>query len=164
MESKVINLNPQIYPLDVIYAAAYVLLDRSYIFIDGNPNKVVKITLTPKEKKDDADNLAQEFNNLLITYAFYNKQSKKNSALRQIMMQAALLSAEKTAEGAEDADKAAPKNIELPEDIKDANFLEDPEGIAVPWEIKYKKSFLGKKLQKETGQTKTKNKKLRKKP
>ena len=136
MESKVINLNPKIYPLDVIYAAAYVLLDKSYIFIDGNPNKLIKIIITPKERKDGADKLAQEFNNLLVTYSFYNKQSKKTFALRQIMLQAALLSSEKPAEG---ADKTIQPDIELPAEVKNANFLEDPEGIAVPWEIKYKK-------------------------
>lgn len=133
-----VNINPCLFPLDVVYTAAYVLLDKYYILLDGDPKKSIRVILTPKEKNANLEKAKAEFNNELINYAFYKEQSKKNSALRQIMLRAALLSAEKTAEPAFQENEAAATDVCLPKEVKDADFLEDPEGIAVPWEAKYK--------------------------
>jgi len=40
-DSVLIPINPEIYPLDVIYTSAYVFIDRAYVIIDGNPKKEV---------------------------------------------------------------------------------------------------------------------------
>lgn len=133
-----VNINPCLFPLDVVYTAAYVLLDKYYILLDGDTKKSIRVILTPKEKNANLEKAKAEFNNELINYAFYKEQSKKNSALRQIMLQAALLSAEKTAEPVAQANEAIATDVGLPLKVKDADFLEDPEGIAVPWEVKYK--------------------------
>ncbi len=143
--SITVNINPKVYPLDVIYTAAYVLLDKYYILLDGDPKKNIKVILTPKENNANLEKAKAEFHNELINYAFYKEQSKKNSALRQIMLQAALLSAEKTAEPAAQANEAIATDAGLPLKVKDADFLKDPEGIAVPWEVKYKNKTKPKK-------------------
>jgi His-Xaa-Ser system protein HxsD len=130
-----VAINPKIYPLDVIYSAAYVFLDRAYILIDGSPEKEVIIELRLKEERKDLHNLEKignEFNNELLNYAFYKKQSEKNAPIRQAIMQRALLTSE-FSEGAGSAD-----------------LIEDPEGIAVPWEEKYGK-VLDRKDGKEQG-------------
>ena len=132
-----IDVNPKIYPLDVVYSAAYVFLDKYYLLLDGDPKKSIKVILTPKEKNANLEKAKAEFHNELITYAFYKEQSKKNSALRRAMLQAALLSSEETAEPEA---QASEREIDagLPPEVREADFLEDPEGIAVPWEVKYK--------------------------
>ncbi len=140
MGEVIIDINPKIYNLDVIYSAAYVLLDKYYILLDGDPKKNMKVTLTSKDPKGDISKIESEFHNQLITYAFYKEQSKKNAVLRQTMLQAALLSTEKPAESIVESNSSEEETeIMLPEDLKDADFLEDPEGIAIPWEEKYKK-------------------------
>ena len=45
-------LNSKIYPLDVIFSAAYVLTDKSYIIVDGDPKKELIIKIRPKLKLD----------------------------------------------------------------------------------------------------------------
>ena len=69
-----VSINPSIYPLDVIYSAAYVFLDRAYVFIDGDPQKNVVVELKPKDGKTDLETLGRELNNELLNYAVYKKQ------------------------------------------------------------------------------------------
>lgn len=143
MGSKIIDVNTEIYPLDVVYSVAYIFLDKYYIFLDGDPKKSIKVRLTAKDDKADIEEATAEFNNYLVTYSFYKKQSEKNSAIRQLMLQAALFPVEQSAQSIEQnkmEDEIG--KIELPEELKDADYLEDPEGIAIPWEVKYKKKKL----------------------
>lgn len=119
-----ITINPRIYPLDVVYSAAYVFLDRAYIVIDGDPKKEVVVELRLKEQDNNPYNLEKmgnDFNNELLSYAFYKKQAEKNAPVRQAIMQRALLTSE------------------LSEGIENTDSIDDPEGIAVPWEEKYGK-------------------------
>jgi His-Xaa-Ser system protein HxsD len=128
--SVTVFVNTSIYPLDVIYSASYVFLDRAYVLIDGDPKKAVTVKLLPKEKQDP-EKMGMEFNNELLNYSLYKKQSEKNAAIREAMLQRALLTAEFAPE--------AP-SVEIPEfEEADADFLEDPEGIAIPWEEKFGK-------------------------
>lgn len=137
MKTKVMEVNTSIYPLDVIYSVAYIFLDKYYISLDGDPKNIIRLSLTPKDKNLDSEKIESEVNNFLITYSFYKNQSSKNSSLRQMMLQAALFASEEV-ETAQDTNTK--EDIELPEELKDADYLEDPEGIAIPWEIKYKKN------------------------
>lgn len=130
-----ISVNPKIYPLDAIYSAAYVFLDKAYILLDGNPEEKITIELKPKEKHD-LEKLGREFNNELLNYAQYKKQAELNAPLRQILLQRALLTNDPSLQ-----DSAAKEDEDLGLDDldDDLDFLEDPEGIAIPWEEKYGK-------------------------
>lgn len=119
-EHITISVNPKIYPLDVIYSAAYVLMDKAYIILDGDPGKKVIAEIRPKGKYD-LIKLGREFNDELINYAVYKAQSEKNKGLREAFIQRALLT-----------------NLL---EVKEENYKEDPEGIAVPWEEKYGKKY-----------------------
>ncbi len=125
--SVLIYVNPEIYPLDVIYSAAYVFLDSCYILLDGDSKReiIVKLNLKNKMKTGRLYEFGKEFFNELLSYAFYKSQAEKNFAIRQAILQSALFTPE--------------------EDLKDTNddsddFIEDPEGIAIPWEEKYGKN------------------------
>lgn len=138
----IIEVNPKIYPLDVVYSAAYVLIDDYYILLDGDPKNKIKVVISSKKGKKNLKKAASEFNNQLLNYAFYKEQSKKNSNIRQIMLQAALL---QTEEAKTEKSQATSPEEEFLEKTEDADFLDDPEGIAVPWEQKYKNKSSAKR-------------------
>lgn len=115
-----ISINPKIYPLDVVYSAAYVLLDKAYIVIDGDPQEEIIVEIRAKEKKDSLEEIGHELNNELINYAVYKTQSEKNKEIRQAIIQRALLT----------------NKFESSESV---DYIDDPEGIAIPWEEKYGK-------------------------
>ena len=117
--SIILFVNPELYPLDVIYSAAYVFLDRAYILLDGDAKKEVLVQLKPKQECD-LDKLGGEFSNELLNYAFYKTQSKKNEKIRNMIIERALLTNEQ-------------------DSLIEGDYVEDPEGIAVPWEEKYGK-------------------------
>lgn len=117
----IIKVNPKIYPLESIYGAAYVFLDSAYLFLDGNPEKEVIVSLKGKEKltKQKLESLAGEFYNELLNWTLRQKISQNNQKIREYIVSQALLSASE--EVTEEEEK----------------WQEDPLGIAVPWEEKY---------------------------
>lgn len=142
----VISISPKIYSLDVVYSAAYVFLDKAYILLSGEPKKEIMVELRPKEKRNEIEKLGREFSNELINYAFYKKQSEKNAPIRQAILQRALLTSE-----LQPREEEVGKIEEIGEkefERSDADYLEDPEGIAVPWEEKYGKKAKSKKEKK----------------
>jgi len=114
-------LDSKIYSLEAIYSTAYVFLDRSYVFLDGDPAKEIKVFLKGKTKlnKKQLQALNGEFCNELLNYLLRVKIAKRNKKIREFIVGTALVSA-------------------LP-------FSKDPLEIAVPWEKRYKKSSKEKK-------------------
>lgn len=129
-ENKIIVfLNPKLYPLQALYGAAYVFLDRAYIYLDGDPKKEVYLHLKGKKKLTDNQmkTLADEFLNELFNYSFRYQIAKDNRKIREYIVGAALVGA--SGENVEES------TIE-PEE---KDWQNDPLGIAVPWEEKYSK-------------------------
>ena len=127
----VVPVNPQLYSLEAIYGAAYVFLDRAYLFLDGNPKSQVMVTLKGKERlnKKQLKDLAGEFYNELLNCALRNQISKNNQKIREYIVARALFS---TTE-----EKKAKKEIK--KETKKEEWQKDTLGIAIPWEEKYKK-------------------------
>ena len=84
-------VNPKIYSIDIIYAAAYVMIDRAFVILDGDPKKEVKVEIRKKEDHDDLNLLVRAFNEELLNYAAYKVQSEKNKKLRELLLQRVLL-------------------------------------------------------------------------
>ena len=144
-ETAVLKINPKVYPIETVYSAAYVFLDKAYVILDGDPKKEIIVKLRLKEK-GDLKKLGNEFFNELINYADYQKRSKDTKQLREMIMQRAIITNDPSVVEQED-DKEFEKLLkELDED--DETF-DDPEGIAIPWEEKY-----GKKAKKTKGKKK----------
>lgn len=128
-ENKVlVSINPKIYSLDVVYSASYVFLDKNYVFLDGDPEKMITVELKPKERYN-LEKLGGEFNNELLKYADYKKRSIETKQVREMIIQRALFTNDPSI--IEEADPE--KEIDADEEV------EDPEGIAIPWEEKYGK-------------------------
>jgi len=116
-----VKINPKLYPLEAVYGACYVFLDKAYVFLDGDPKKEIKVFLKGKEKltSQELEGLAGEFSNELLNYALRNEISKRNQKIREYIVGQALFFAN-------------PEEFE-----EDKSFEEDPLGIAIPWEEKH---------------------------
>ena len=142
----VVSVNPKIYPLEVIQSAAYILIDRVYVVMDGDPEEEIFVQLIPKETTD-LQKLAYEFNNELLNYAVYHIQSKRNKEVRDAIVKRVFLTNNEDYRPVTDAELAMPQpaetgsdeegveklqeELEKNEDI--IGFEDDPLGIAKPW-------------------------------
>ena len=130
-ENKIIIIvNPLLYSLEVIYSAAYVFIDRAYLFLDESPKNQIAINIKGKEKltKKQLEDLAGEFCNELLNCALRDKISKNNQKVREQIIARALFSAEETS------------NEKINKKIEKEKWQKDTFGIALPWDEKYKKS------------------------
>lgn len=120
-------INPEIYPLEAVYGAAYVFLDKAYLRLDGDPKKEIIVQIKSKEELDKKglENLANDFLNELLNYGLRYKISKNNKKIREYIVGTALLS-------------ATGENLEGEGEAKE-DWQKDTLGIAIPWEEKYEK-------------------------
>ena len=91
--SIILSVNPKIYPLDVIFSAAYIFTNENYIILDGNPEEEILVEIKPKEKSNEMEKIAMEFTNELVNYGSYAVQSARNTHLRHIILQRVLQTA-----------------------------------------------------------------------
>ncbi|MCX8189721.1 MAG: hypothetical protein N3F05_00635 [Candidatus Diapherotrites archaeon] len=133
----ILSINPKVFPLEVVYAACYVLLDRAYFILDGDPQKEIKILIKPKEEalsRKKLESLALKLHDELINYAAYAIQAARNQPIREAIIKRALATnltenyCPQCAEEENIKEKAA--DIKMPTDDL---FIDDPEGIAKPW-------------------------------
>lgn len=132
--SITILLNPKIYPLDVIYATCYAFIDRAYLYLDGNPEKEIRVTIKTKNKisREKINATVGEFQNELLNQALRAKIVKNNKKIREYIMAKALFSANPDViSEAKKSDIGNPK-------IK-GDFKNDSLGIAIPWGEKREK-------------------------
>jgi His-Xaa-Ser system protein HxsD len=117
-----IRLNTKIYPLEAIYGACYVFIDRAYVFLASPKAGIVDIYFKPKNVKTGGqrEKLAGEFNNELLNYAHRMSIAGANRKTREYIVERALYAA------IEGDNRSAGKDE-----------LDDPLGIAIPWEEKY---------------------------
>ncbi|MCB9362014.1 hypothetical protein H6504_01135 [Candidatus Woesearchaeota archaeon] len=86
---KIICVHNDIFPLEVVYAAAYALLEKSYVFFEED-DAHVQVYLRPKDGKTDVVHL---FWDQLICLAMYGLQSSQHAKTRQLLQQRVLLTA-----------------------------------------------------------------------
>jgi len=125
-----VTLNTEIYPLEVIYGASYIFIDRVYLFLDKQ-GKEVAVTFKPKEgmSKKQLENLAGEFTNELLSCVLRANLSQENKKIRQHIVERVLYSSV-------NIEKC---DCETEEEVSDFGYSseDDPLGIAIPWEEKY---------------------------
>lgn len=154
-EYVIIKVNPKIYSLDTVQSAAYVLMDRAFAIIDGDPDKELLVELKPRNDKENLEALGRDFNNELINYAVYKVQSKRTLPLREKIIQRALLTNLKpdsfkekkespiiTSDQSECEQKSDYDSFETD---SEADYTEDPEGIMQSWQERQEKEKEKKK-------------------
>ena len=85
------SINPKIFPLDMIYSAAYIMIDRAFIILDGDPEKEIRVEIRKKNEKIPLKELVMLFNEELLNYATYKLQSEKTKNIKEMIMQRVLL-------------------------------------------------------------------------
>ena len=111
------TLNAKIYPLEAILNCCYSFVDKAYIFLDSDPKtKNIKVTLKQKSGSNNKNTriLRGEFMNELLYSLIRQTVSKNNKKIREYIVGRALYST-----------------------FSSASPLNDPLGIAIPWEKKY---------------------------
>jgi len=129
-----ISLDIDLYPRDALYAAAYVFLDRAYVLLDRVGERFV-VHLRGKQPLDESTlrALAGEFENELLAQALRHKVVRANQ--RIIEQVTALAIGGAVGSGSYNTDES------YTEPINDGmEFVEDPLGLAAPWEGKKEES------------------------
>ena len=88
-----IILDQQVYPMEAIYAAAYVFIEKVYIYLAMKNGKTI-MTLTAKEgvTSKQLEKISGEFLNELLNSSLRHSLSKNNKKLRQTIIEMALFS------------------------------------------------------------------------
>jgi len=130
-----LSLDADLYPREVLYAAAYVFLDRAYVVLDRAEARFL-VHLRGKQALEEADlrALAGELENELLAQALRLKVFNANKNLIECITALAISGAVAGPGGeasGEPAEGAAASDDGM-------DFLDDPLGIATPWEEKKK--------------------------
>ncbi len=128
----VIDLDASLYPVEAVYSAAYVFIDRCYVLLDRPEATQLRVVLAPKRPEEDLiaqlRPLVGELANELVSAAWRHRITTQNRAqIEAVTLQAV-------------AGAMGPPTLDDLEsfDFTDEAF-EDPLGIAMSWEEKYAK-------------------------
>lgn len=122
------ELDNGLYPLEAVYGACYLFLDRCYVHLSKAGDQSIVVRLTAHEEGDAAqlDTLAGEFTNELLSQSLRGQLSQSTSRIREFYTAAALRAA-----------TTAPSVDDLLAELESEDLLEDPLEIMVPWEEKH---------------------------
>ena len=125
----VLELDEALYPKDAIYGAAYIFIGRCWVLLDRPRPGRISVRLKPKAAGVALDELAGEFENELLGQAWRRLLVEENRLLVETVTTRALAGA------------AGPPGLDelLDMDADEQAAFDDPLGIAVSWEEKYKK-------------------------
>ena len=142
-----INLDAELYPLQAIYGASYIFIDRCYVFIDRPADGQLRVTLSAKESVEETEalrSLVGEFANELLSCAWRHQITQDNRvAIETVTVQAI----------------AGAMGEPSLDDLADFDFtdeaLDDPLGIAQSWEEKHGRKTPGEDAKAEDAETET---------
>ena len=127
-----LSLDVGLYPRDVLYAAAYVFLDRAYVLLDRQDSRFI-VHFRGKRALEETTfrAMAGEFENELLAQALRHRVVDANQRIIEDVVAVAIAGA---SAGVEPTTGPAtePPLIEL--DDSEDGFLADPQGIARPFE------------------------------
>lgn len=136
------SLNSQVFPLEAVCATGYSFIDRAYIYLDKKGDNIL-VSLKPKEgNKFNLKALEGEFRNELLHNTLRMKISQDNAKIREYIVSQAIYSSLPFKETKETGTTI---QEEGQEEGYERGYLEDPLGIAIPWEEKMKMKRVKKK-------------------
>ena len=133
------EVNTKLYPQDAVYSTAYLLLDKYFIKLKSGKKDTIILQIISQEKleKKAIEDIMRKIEQELINQTLRLRIAKENKKLREYILGKALLGAQ----------FGVIENT-IPEKSDEIDYLEDPLGIATPWEEKNKAS--GDKGKKKT--------------
>ncbi|HVM97303.1 MAG TPA: His-Xaa-Ser system protein HxsD [Candidatus Acidoferrales bacterium] len=138
-----LSLDIDLYPREVLYAAAYVFLDRAYVLLDRDGQRFI-VQLRAKQPLEEAAlrAFAGEFENELLAQALRHKVFAANQRIIENIANLAISGAvggDHSYEGEGFAGEEGAPLSGLHGATDDAmDFLDDPLGLAKPWEAEKK--------------------------
>ncbi len=122
------ELDESVYPLEAIYGASYLFLDRCYVYLTRPKDQIVGVRLTAQEAAGakELDALAGSFANELLSQTLRLKLAQSTARIREYYTAAALRAA-----------TSSPSVDDLLAELESEELLEDPLEIMVPWEEKH---------------------------
>lgn len=119
------TLAEELYPRDAVYGAAYLFVDRCYLFLARPDDASIEVRLKPREATDAAglEALAGEFANELLNQVVRLRVGEANASIREYYMAKAFFA---------DANQASIDKLLAELDAEELD--EDPLEISVPWE------------------------------
>jgi His-Xaa-Ser system protein HxsD len=119
------TLDENIYPRDAVFGAAYLFLDRCYLFFTRPGESQVEVRLKPKEETDaeGLERLAGEFGNELLNQVVRQRVGESTAQIREYYMAKAFF-----------ADSNQTSIDALLAELDAEELEEDPLEISVPWE------------------------------
>ena len=148
-----ITVNKKLYSADVLFGTAFGFLDRAYIQLDVVDKDRIKVELEARPGiRFSLKELVGEFKNELVNQALRVKLAKQTEEVRTMIVgRATGLSI--PADAPAPAPAPVPVLPDLPPEVAkllaeeedSLDFLDDPLGIAIPWEEKYGKEDGGAK-------------------
>jgi len=135
-----LEVDSDVYSRDAVFGAAYVFIDRCYVWLDKATDGKLVVELKVRGGEDvTLDTLAGEFGNELLAQSTRAAVYEHNAELVQAIVNRAL-------RGAGAGGGSTAPGIDLSEleslELDDEPF-DDPLGIAMSWEQKYGKSAPG---------------------
>ena len=121
------DVDETVYPLDAIYGAAYLFVDRCFVFLSRPRPQVVNVRVTSRTSATSTvlEALAGEFMNELLSQAARLRLSQSTARIREYYTAAALRAA-----------ASAPSVDDLLAELDAEELGDDPLEISVPWETK----------------------------
>lgn len=116
-------IDENIYPLDAIYGAAYLFVDRCFLFFNRTGDQKIEIHMKRKSNSADLEELLGEFSNELLNHVIRFRLAESTSKIREYYMARAFLS--HPAQNSIDA---------LLAELDAEELAEDELEISVPWE------------------------------
>ncbi|GDX78451.1 hypothetical protein LBMAG42_02620 [Deltaproteobacteria bacterium] len=119
------TVDESIYELDVIMGAAYLFLDRCYVFLDRVGDRKVQVVLRARQAATEEELLALigQFSSELLNQALRKQVGESNGRLREFIMAKALFAAD------------GPSTIDrLLAELDAEEMASDDLDIPVPWE------------------------------
>jgi His-Xaa-Ser system protein HxsD len=118
-------LDEEIYPRDAVYGAAYLFVDKVFVFLTRPADDRVEVRLKPKEDVGEGglEKIAGEFANELLNQVVRLRVGEATAEIREAYMAKAFFA---------DANQT---NIDaLLAELDQEELDEDPLEISVPWE------------------------------
>ncbi|MFT7624156.1 MAG: His-Xaa-Ser system protein HxsD [Myxococcota bacterium] len=118
-------LTEALYPRDAIYGAAYLFIDRCYVFLSVAADAEIRVRLRTKEASpaDVLEALAGEFANELLNQCLRQRIGDSTKGIREFYMARAFFT-----------DKTGSTIDALLAELDAEELEDDPLEIAVPWE------------------------------
>lgn len=119
-------IDEELYPRDAIYGAAYLFVDRAYLFLDRPADRMVRVQLRPKAGEAGEEALAAlagEFSNELLNQVLRTRISASTARIREYYFAKAFFT---------EPDRSGIDALLAELDAEEME--EDPLEIEVPWE------------------------------